>query len=328
MSQTQTPTAPAPTRRRRYSRGQRWVLRLLTLAIIATAGFLVLALLTDTRMRDAGNLSSLAPGNGIYLIVGSDSRENLPPELGDVFGDFSGARADVIILAQVGDGRRQLLSLPRDLRVEVPGNGVNRINAAYAIGGPELMVETVALATGIRPNHYLEIEFGGFAAIVDALGGIELHFPYAARDAKSGLGVEAGTHNVNGATALAYARSRSYEEFVDGEWVGQGGGDITRTSRQREVLLAIMQKASSPSGLLRTPLLLNAVGSHLAVDSSVNVFTLLRTGLQMRMAGVTDSVSLPVHGAEEGGVSYVVRTEPDATVVLDAFTSRQPLTSE
>jgi LCP family protein required for cell wall assembly len=304
------------------------VIRLLILAIILTAGFLGLALLTDTRMRDAGNLASLAPGNGIYLIVGSDSRENLPPELGDVFGDFSGARADVIILAQVAEGRRQLLSLPRDLRVEVPGNGVNRINAAYAIGGPDLMVETVALATGIRPNHYLEIEFGGFAGIVDALGGIELHFPYAARDDKSGLGVEAGIHNVNGATALAYARSRNYEEFIDGEWVGQGGGDITRTSRQRVVLLAIMQKASSPSGLVRTPLVLNAVGSHLAVDSNVNVFTLLRTGLQMRTAGVTDSVSLPVHGSEEGGVSYVVRTEPDATVVLDAFSARQPLASE
>jgi LCP family protein required for cell wall assembly len=304
------------------------VLRLLVLAILATTAFLVLALLADSRLRDAGSLSSLAPGRGIYLIVGSDSRENLPPELGDVFGDFSGARADVIILAQVGDGRRQLLSLPRDLKVEIPGNGVNRINAAYAIGGPELMVETVALATGIRPNHYLEIEFGGFAAIVDALGGIELHFPYAARDVKSGLGVEAGTHNVNGATALAYARSRSYEEYIDGQWVGQGGGDITRTGRQRDVLLAIMSKASSPSGLIRSPLVLNAVGSHLAVDSNVNVFTLLLTGWQMRTAGVTDSVSLPVHGSEEDGVSYVVRTEPDATVMLDAFSARQPLTSQ
>jgi len=304
------------------------VIRLLTLAVIALAGFFVLALLADTRMRDAGNLSSLAPGSGVYLIVGSDSRENLPAELGDVFGDFSGSRADVIILAQVAEGRRQLLSLPRDLKVEIPGNGANRINAAYAIGGPELMVETVALATGIRPNHYLEIEFGGFAGIVDALGGIELHFAYAARDAKSGLGVEAGTQNVDGATALAYARSRSYEEYIEGEWVGQGGGDIVRTSRQREVLLAIMKKASSLSGLARSPLVLNAVGSHLVADSSVNVFTLLGTGWQMRTAGVTDSVSLPVHGSEEGGVSYVVRSEPDATAMLDAFNARQPLTSE
>jgi LCP family protein required for cell wall assembly len=325
MSQVQTPPPPTRTRRRRFTRGQRWVVRLLLLAVIAVFGLLVMTLLADTRMGDAGALSALAPGDGVYLIVGSDSRENLPDDLGDVFGDFSGARADVIILAQVANGRRQFLSIPRDLKVEIPGNGTNRVNAAYSFGGPDLLVETVALATGIRANHYLEVEFGGFAGIVDALGGIEIEFPYASRDSKSGLNVEAGTRNVDGATALAYARSRTLEEFREGEWVQAGGGDIARTGRQREVLLKIMTKASSLSGLARSPFVLNAVGSYLTADSGTTMFSLLRTGWSMRTASATDSVTLPVAGSEEGGVSYLVRAEPAATETLDAFATRGPL---
>jgi LCP family protein required for cell wall assembly len=301
------------------------VIRILLLLVLASAALLAMAVLTDFQMGDAGPVPSLAEGEGIYLIVGSDSRENLPDDLDGSFGDFAGARADVIILAQVVDGRRQLLSIPRDLRVEIPGQGVNKINAAYAFGGPDLLVETVAGATGIRANHYLEVEFGGFAGIVDALGGIELEFPYAARDAKSGLNVDAGTQTVDGATALAYARSRSYEELRDGDWVAQGGGDVARAARQREVLTNIMGEASSVSGMVRSPLVLSAVGSHLVADSDLTLFTLVKTGWAMRSAGATDSVTLPVVGTEEGGVSYLVRDEPAASDVLGAFVSGQPL---
>ena len=325
MSQHPTAPAPSPARRRRFSRGQRWVIRILLLLVLATAALLAMAVLTNFQMGDAGPVPSLAEGEGIYLIVGSDSRENLPDDLEGSFGDFAGARADVIILAQVVDGRRQLLSIPRDLRVEIPGQGVNKINAAYAFGGPDLLVETVATATGIRANHYLEVEFGGFAGIVDALGGIELEFPYAARDAKSGLNVEAGTQTVDGATALAYARSRSYEELRDGDWVAQGGGDVARAARQREVLTEIMGEASSVSGMVRSPLVLSAVGSHLVADSDLTLFTLVKTGWAMRSAAETDSVTLPVVGTEEGGVSYLVRDEPAASDVLAAFVSGQPL---
>ena len=207
---TRTPPRPATpkTSRRRYSSGQRWTIRILILLVLAAATLVALTFLADFQMEDAGPMPSLAAGDGTYLIVGSDSRENLPDDLEGSFGDFAGARADVIILAQVVDGRRQLLSIPRDLRVDIPGQGVNKVNAAYAFGGPDLLVETVANATGVRPNHYLEVEFGGFAGIVDALGGIELDIPYPVRDAKSGLNLDAGVQTVDGATALvAYAES-------------------------------------------------------------------------------------------------------------------------
>ncbi|MGH8951539.1 MAG: LCP family protein [Acidimicrobiia bacterium] len=329
MSHQQATRAPAPqqpVKRRRYTRGQRWTIRILLFLVLAAAALLALTFIADFQMEDAGPMPSLAAGDGIYMIVGTDSRENLPDDLNQGnFGDFAGSRADVIILAQVVDGRRQLLSIPRDLRVDIPGQGINKVNAAYAFGGPDLLVETVAGATGIRPNHYLEVEFGGFAGIVDALGGIEIEFPYASRDAKSGLNVEAGVQNVDGATALAYARSRSLEEFRDGAWVAQGGGDIARAARQREVLTKIMAETSSVSGLVRSPLVVTAVGSHLTADSGLDLFTLARTGWAMRSAGITESVTLPVLFAEEGGVSYLVRDEPAASNVLAAFTAGQPL---
>ena len=321
-------SAPAIPTRRRFSRGQRVVLWILTLLVLISAALIGLALYTESRMTDAGTLPALAPGDGVFLIVGSDSRANLPDDLEGSFGDFPGARADVIILAQVGGGRRQLLSIPRDLKVEVPGHGTEKINAAYALGGPDLLVETIALATGIRANHYLEVEFGGFAAIVDALGGIELNFPYPARDLKSGLSVEAGTRMVDGATALAYARSRTFEELRDGQWVGEGSGDIARTVRQREVLLKIMSRASSTSGLIRSPLVMGAVGSYLTADAGTNVFALARTGWALQIASATDSVTLPVQISTEDGVSYVVAVEPAASEVLDAFASKAALPSQ
>lgn len=311
------------------SRGQRWTIGILLFLTILAALAVGAVLLAEFRMEDAGTIEALAPGEGTYLVVGSDSRENLPDDLEGNFGDFGGARADVIMLMQVVDDRVQLLSIPRDLKVEIPGEGTDKVNAAYAFGGPELLVDTVAQATGIPINHYLEVDFGGFAGIVDALGGIELDFPAPARDLKSGLEVdEAGSQVVDGATALAYARSRSYEELRDGEWQTVSGGDIERTGRQREVMLEILAKASSPTGMVRSPLVLNQVTGNITADSTVTPLLLVRTGWAFRSAGETEAVTLPVVGSSENGVSYLVRDEPRATEVLEAFAAGRPLPVE
>ncbi|MFO7291798.1 MAG: LCP family protein [Actinomycetes bacterium] len=331
LPQTQVPDPQRPRqarkrRRRRMSRGQRFILTVLTLLVLFAALAVGAVFLAEFQMDDLGTFDSLASGEGTYLVVGTDSRENLPDDLEGKFGDFAGARADVIMLMQVASDEVQLLSIPRDLRVEIPGHGVNKVNAAYAFGGPELLVETVSRETGIRINHYLEVDFGGFAGIVDALGGIELDFPAPARDLKSGLEVEeAGTQVVDGATALAYARSRSYEELRDGEWQSTGGGDIARTGRQREVLLEIIDRASSPGGIIRSPLVLQQVTANLRGDSTVTPLRLLKTAWRFRSADETKAITLPVVGHNEGGVSYVVRDEPAATAVLEAFAAGDPL---
>ena len=318
------PSSPPPANPRRRARVG-WLGRVFLVLLVVAIALAGLALYVQTTMRDVGSLASITADGDIYLIVGSDSRANLPPDLEGSFGDFPGARADVIILAQVAGDRRQLLSIPRDLKVDVPGHGTEKINAAFALGGPDLMVETVAQATGIRANHYLEIDFGGFAAIVDALGGIELDFPYPARDLNSGLLVEAtGTVNIGGSAALAYARSRGYEEFQDGQWVSSNAGDIARTGRQRQVLLQILSKASSPAGLIRSPLVAVATARNLGADTSTDITDLGELALRLRGASITDSITLPVQISNEGGVSYVVPVPP-AAEVMAAFANRQPL---
>lgn len=322
-------TPSAPRRRRRMSRGQRWFIRILLFLVLLLALAVGAVLFADFQMDSTGRLAALEEGSDVFLVVGSDSRENLPDDLEGNFGDFAGERADVIILMQVTDDAVQMLSLPRDLKVEIPGHGTDKINAAYAYGGPDLLVETVTAATGIPVGHYMEVDFGGFAEIVDALGGIELDFPHPARDSKSGLDVgEAGLQEVDGATALAYARSRSYEELIDGEWQSTSGGDVARTGRQREVLMEIIDKASSPTGVLRSPLVLNEVTSNLTVDETVTPLLLARTGWGFRSAGATQALTLPVVGSTEGGIAYVVRAEPQATEVLEAFAAARPLPVE
>ncbi|MGA7270484.1 MAG: LCP family protein [Acidimicrobiia bacterium] len=311
------------------TRGQRWIIALLIVAVVLVGAVVGSLYLARFRMTDLGSIPSLAAGNDTYVLVGSDSRQNLPDDLEGKFGDFSGARADVIILMQVTDGVRQMISIPRDLKVDIPGHGTNKINAAYAFGGPDLLVETLTAETGVPINHYVEVGFGGLAGIVDAVGGIELDFPAPARDLKSGLQVDqAGSQVVDGATALAYARSRHYEEKRDGEWVPAGGNDIARTGRQREVLMKIVDKASSLSGVVRSPVLLTRVTGNLSVDSTVSPYRLVRTAWAFRSAGETQAVSLPVKTSSEGGVSYVVRQEPEATNMLEAFAAGRPLPGE
>jgi anionic cell wall polymer biosynthesis LytR-Cps2A-Psr (LCP) family protein len=107
--------------------------------------------------------------------------------------------------------------------------------------------------------------------------------------------------------------------------VAQGGGDIARAARQREVLTKMMAEASSPAGLARSPLVVTAIGSHLTADSGLTLFDLARTGWDMRSAGITESMTLPVYFAEEGGVSYLIRDDPAAADALNAFGAGQPL---
>jgi len=186
----------------------------------------------------AGNRPAGGPGT-TYLLVGSDSREGLTPEqehdLGT--GAAAGQRTDTIIVLHVtdSDGPNVMLSIPRDSYVEIPGHSMNKINAAYAIGGPKLLVRTVEQATGMRIDDYVEIGFTGVVDVVDAVGGITVCPKTAIDDPKAGnLTMERGGQEVDGHTALDYSRSRKFPL-----------GDITRTQHQREVIAATGAAAAS-----------------------------------------------------------------------------------
>ncbi len=178
-----------------------------------------------------------------YLMVGSDSRGDLTAaerkELGT--GNASGQRTDTIMLLHTGAGPNLLMSIPRDSLVEVPGYGTTKINAAYAYGGAKLLVKTVENETGVRVDHFVEVGFGGFVDLVDAVGGIEVCPPFAMDDPLANIDLKKGCQEVDGPTALGYARSRKTDQQF---------GDLGRAQRQREVVSAIGSEAVSPWSVL------------------------------------------------------------------------------
>jgi anionic cell wall polymer biosynthesis LytR-Cps2A-Psr (LCP) family protein len=175
-------------------------------------------------------------------------------------------------------------------------------------------------------NHYIEVDFLGFAGIVDALGGVEMTFPYPARDRKSGFEIGAGKQTLSGRQAVAYARSRSYQELRDGAWVFVDTNDINRTARQRDLLMAIVTQIDVPSSLGEFNEIVSGFADFVATDPTFDADDVIELAWNMRSIdpGDMDSLTLPVVISEEGGVSYVVPVEPDATQALAALRDGEP----
>jgi LCP family protein required for cell wall assembly len=258
-----------------------------------------------------------------FLLIGSDSRENIPDDFADVFGSAGGQRADVIMLVQVmpDDSVARLLSIPRDLKVDLDGRGTQKINAAYAYGGGSLLVSTVRRVTGLPIHHYVEVDFAGFAAIVDEVGGVTINFPYPARDGKSGLNVAAGSQTLDGETALAFARSRSYEELRGDTWVSTNANDIGRMGRQQDLIFAILSQMKRPSTITQAEEIVSAIGSNLEVDAALIDRGILELAWAMRdiRPGGIETYTYPTTTSIIGGIYYEIPDEPAATETLQLF---------
>jgi polyisoprenyl-teichoic acid--peptidoglycan teichoic acid transferase len=265
----------------------------------------------------------------VFLVIGSDTRAGL--ESLQNFGESAGARGDVIMLIKLypADGHVQILSLPRDLLVEIPGKGTDRINAAYAVGGAPLMVRTVKQVTGLPVHHYIEVDFVGFQSLVDDIGGVYLDFPYPARDANSGLSVDAGYQLLDGSQALAYARSRHYQELRDGDWVSVDADDIGRTGRQQNLILAILGAVKTPSSLTEAGSIVGGFARHLTVDSAFARSSLVELAFRMRSisAQKIETATLPVYLDTYNEMSIVRMQHPEADDVIAHFASGQPMTA-
>jgi LCP family protein required for cell wall assembly len=228
------------------------------------------------------------PGNTLgstYLLVGSDSREGLSRRERRQLstGNPSGQRTDTMLLLHepLFGGQTLLVSLPRDSIVDIPGEGTTKLNAAYALGGPELLVETVESETGLHVDNYVEVGLGGFANLVDAVGGVEICPKEPMNDPQAGLNIPKGCQEADGATALGYARSRKLDAT----------GDIGRGGRQRQVLGQIVNKAASPWTVVnpfRYVAVNNAGADALTVGENVGPIDLGRMALSMRKAGGGD----------------------------------------
>lgn len=243
-----------------------------------------------------------------FLLVGTDSREGLSEderrEL--VTGSVEGARADTLMVLHVGgpDGP-VLISVPRDSYVGIPGSGNNKINAAYAQGGPELLVATVEQATGLRMDGYLELGFGGFVEVVAAVGGVHMCLDEPVQDEKTRLDLPSGCQDLAGADALNYVRMR----YSDPR------GDLGRVERQRAFLSALASRMATPGTVLvpwRLEEVGTAVGRSLARGDNTSAYEMGRIALAMRALSSGDGQSLTVPVAD---TDY--RTAAGSTVLWD-----------
>jgi LCP family protein required for cell wall assembly len=194
------------------------------------------------------------------------------------------------MLLHTGANGPVLVSLPRDSYLPIPGHDPNKLNAAFAIGGPKLLVRTVEQATKIHIDHYAEIGFGGFVGMVDAVGGVHMCIKQRMKDPKAGINLAPGCHDLKGGQALGFVRSRAFAR-----------ADLQRVENQREFLAALTHKATSPGVLLNPfriiPFALRSTDDF-AVDQDDHLYNL--TGFAWAMRGLTGggglTTTVPVGG--------------------------------
>ncbi|MGI8920521.1 MAG: LCP family protein [Solirubrobacteraceae bacterium] len=206
---------------------------------------------STTLALDGGGKFPLTSTSNI-LVLGSDGR--LPGTHGagnDIIGQST--RSDTIMLIRAGVGTSARLSVPRDTLVDIPGHGMAKINAAYAIGGAPLAITTIKRYLGIKINHVVEVNFQNFPAFIDAVGGITYSGPCVVSDISGGtrlggysLHLRGGTHHLDGKQTLVLARTRENK-------CNPAENDITRVTRQQKILNAVKQSLLSLHTLIHLP---------------------------------------------------------------------------
>lgn len=265
-----------------------------------------------------------AAGRGTnWLIVGSDSRQGLSAaQQQDLAtgGDIGNGRTDTILLVHlpgVGSAARTtMVSIPRDSYVPIPGHGKDKINAAFAMGGAQLLVQTMEQVTGLRLDHYAEIGFGGFAALVDALGGVTVCPKTSFNDPLAGIDLPAGCHTLNGRNALGYVRSRDTPR-----------ADLDRMVNQRQFVAAVLHRAASPAVWLnpwRWYSVPRAAADALTVDRGDHAWDLARLGWALH--GSTTTMTVPIGEFTSGDAgSVVVWNHDEAARLFQSLASDAPV---
>lgn len=283
-------------------------------------------------------------GGTNFLLVGSDTREGISRRAlrrltAGSRRSAAGQRSDTVILAHVsgaGDAMT-LISLPRDSLVKIPAHDsiaggsarervperLDKLNVAYAAGGPELTVRTVEHNTGVRIDHYVEVDFAGFVRLVDALGGVDVCLPAAVDDVQSGLDLPEGRSHVGGVQGLAYVRARAFDPT----------GDIGRIGRQQRFLAALVDQALSRTTLLnpvRLQAVVDAALSAVRTDDDLDYGGALELATRLRGASRGDMIFTTVPLADSNHVdpdlgSTVLWDEAAAAEMFAKVRADQPI---
>jgi LCP family protein required for cell wall assembly len=312
----------------------------LILAVVGTGvGYVYLRMqLGKIKRVDIPSLASDSGSVMNVLLVGSDSRSNVTGDLVEatgkqIEGDRTGLSDTMMILhIDPKQGQAAIVSIPRDLYITIAGKGYrDRINVAFADGGPQRLIATIQESLGIQVNHYAEVDFEGFKNIVDTVGGLNVYFDAAARDTVTGLDVpDAGCVRLDGFQALAYVRSRYYETYEAGRWVADESSDFGRIKRQQDFIRRMMKKAVS-SGL-SNPLTLNRLISigvnNLTLDkgmSTKDIVTVARRFKSLDPESV-DMQTLPTtRYITPGGADVQLLDEDAAQPLIDRMNGKGPV---
>ncbi|WP_133784867.1 LCP family protein [Kribbella sp. VKM Ac-2571] len=301
MSDTQPidPRQANPARRPKKRRN--WFLRTVGLIVLLFVVMLIAVPLYAWSRIDkldampTGERPAETPGT-TYLMVGSDAREDLSrAERARLHtgGDAGPPRTDSIMLMHVPkSGPTVLISIPRDSAVNIPGvEGKQKINAAFN-KGPAALIQTIENNTGLRIDHYVEVGFGGFASVIDSVGGIRMCLPKAMNDDKAHINLPAGCQELDGVKALGYVRSRHAD----------GKNDFGRTERQRQMVGAVAKKAASPSTFLNPVRYYNVATKGvdaLTVDKDMSLFDFVRFARGMQAISGSGGVALSVPTSDD-----------------------------
>ena len=339
MPEDPKPTAPHLDRARRLARRWRQPAGLLVAALLAlmtsAASVQSIRILREIENRPTEHIEELTPveNESIFtkrprnvLVLGSDSRRGLTEEeqaqAGDP-GDLEGERSDTIILLHIDPRREQavIVHFPRDLRVEIPGHGSDKINAAYELGGPNLAVRTVKEFTGLPVHNYVEVSLAGFQRIVDLMKGVRICVDRPMRDPLAGLNLpEAGCYWMDGRTALAFVRAR----HIEGDTIP----DFSRIRRQQQFMRAFFNKLISVGSFLDASLVREAT-RQVTTDDRIEAVDLIALGQELRKLAEEDP-----SGAESldfrvvpgrAGSSFVYPIMKEANRLFDALRTGRPL---
>jgi LCP family protein required for cell wall assembly len=239
-----------------------------------------------------------------YLLVGSDTREGLSKaelkalRVGSV-ATAAGKRSDTMLLVHISKARDKavMISIPRDTFALIPEHtsksgklipaAYSKINSSFNWGGAPLLIQTIEEMTELKIDHYIEINFTGFARIVDSIGGVEVCTKKDINDPKSHLILEAGVHTLNGIESLKYVRTREFD----------GLGDLGRMQRQQAFMSAVLRKATSAGVLLNPVTMASFINSSLSAvttDSELKNSDLIALAKQMKSLSTSSVRTLTV----------------------------------